>query len=182
AADRRSRGARPGVRRARRRPRRGAERTRDGRRVDIVWLRGNERCPRARTGMNPPVALTAAASTHAADDAAVAVLAEPLRTRALRAERVTRMVLVAGSRALELAGLAVETGPPRGDVGVVLGTMLGCFLTNAAYAERLAQAGPPGASPRLFAATVSNAAARELAIACPLGGATATLPAGPASG
>ena len=44
--------------------------------------------------MNPPVALTAAASTHAADDAAVAVLAEPPRTRALRAERVTRMVVI----------------------------------------------------------------------------------------
>jgi len=132
--------------------------------------------------MNPPVALTAAASTHAADDAAVAALGEPLRTRALRAERITRLVLVAGSRALELAGLAVETGPPRADIGVVLGTMLGCFLTNAAYAERLAETGPAGASPRLFAATVSNAAAGELAIACRLGGPTATLSAGRASG
>ncbi|HLY37216.1 MAG TPA: beta-ketoacyl synthase N-terminal-like domain-containing protein [Candidatus Binatia bacterium] len=132
--------------------------------------------------MTDGVALTGAAWTHAADDAALAPLAEPLRTRALRAERVTRLVLVAGSRALELAGLAVDAGPPRVDVGVVLGTMLGCFLTNAAYAERLAEAGPPGASPRLFAATVSNAAAGELAIACRLGGPTATLSAGRASG
>jgi 3-oxoacyl-[acyl-carrier-protein] synthase II len=65
---------------------------------------------------------------------------------------------------------------------VVLGTAFGCFLTNAAYARRIAEGGPGAASPRLFAATVSNAAAGELAIAYRLGGPLVTLTAGSAAG
>jgi len=57
--------------------------------------------------MTDGVVLTGAASAQAADDAALAALAEPIRTRAMRAERITRLVLVAGSRALELAGLEI---------------------------------------------------------------------------
>jgi 3-oxoacyl-(acyl-carrier-protein) synthase len=64
----------------------------------------------------------------------------------------------------------------------VIGTAFGCALTNAAYAERLATGGPAAASPRLFAATVSNAAAGELAIAYRLGGPCVTLSAGGAAG
>lgn len=135
-----------------------------------------------RADVADAVVVTGSASARDAGDAALAALPEPLRTRATRAERITRLVLLAGTGALEAAGLAVSAGPPRAELGVVLGTMFGCFLTNAAYAERLGEAGPPGASPRLFAATVSNAAAGELAIAYGLGGPTATLAAGRASG
>jgi 3-oxoacyl-[acyl-carrier-protein] synthase II len=109
-------------------------------------------------------------------------LPAPVRSRAARAERLAQLALAAGAGALAAAGLACFDGPPRPDLGVVLGTAFGCFLTNAAYQRRLALTGPAGASPRLFAATVSNAAAGELAIACRLGGPAITLSAGAASG
>jgi 3-oxoacyl-[acyl-carrier-protein] synthase II len=67
-------------------------------------------------------------------------------------------------------------------MGIVLGTAFGCFLTNAAYQRRLAEGGPSAASPRLFAATVSNAAAGELSIAYRLGGPAITLTAGGVAG
>jgi 3-oxoacyl-[acyl-carrier-protein] synthase II len=67
-------------------------------------------------------------------------------------------------------------------MGIVLGTAFGCFLTNAAYQRRLAETSAAAASPRLFAATVSNAAAGELAIAYRLGGPGVTLTAGAAAG
>jgi len=109
-------------------------------------------------------------------------LPEVVRTRAARAERVTRLVLAAGGAALGAARLAATEGPARPRIGVVLGTAFGCFLTNAAYQRRLAEGGPAAASPRLFAATVSNAAAGELGIAYRLGGPAVTLSAGAASG
>src|SRR5207249_2926578 len=86
----------------------------------------------------------------------------------------------AAGRALAAAGLAAAA--PETRAGIVLGTAFGCFLTNAAYQRRLAAEGPPGASPRLFAATVSNAAAGELAIAYRLAGPAVTVTAGGASG
>ncbi len=105
-----------------------------------------------------------------------------VRARLARTERVTQLVLAAAGAALADAGLADTTGPPRPRCGVVLGTAFGCFLTNAAYQRGLVERGPAGASPRLFAATVSNAAAGELAIAYRLGGPSVTLSAGAASG
>jgi len=123
----------------------------------------------------------------AAIDGALAALLAALpaaaRARATRAERVTQLALVAACGALADAALAVPAdGEPTRDVGIVLGTAFGCFLTNAAFQEKLAAEGMPGASPRLFAATVSNAAAGELAIACRLGGPLLTVSAGAASG
>src|SRR5207244_2264754 len=84
--------------------------------------------------------------------------------------------------ALAAAGLEAADGAPRPRLGVVLGTAFGCFLTNADYQRRFLEGGPAAASPRLFAATVSNAAAGELAIAYRLGGPSVTLTAGAASG
>ncbi|TMA70125.1 MAG: hypothetical protein E6J68_00570 [Deltaproteobacteria bacterium] len=107
-------------------------------------------------------------------------LPEAVRGRAARAERVTQLVLAAAGRALAAAGL--DAAAPETRAGIVLGTAFGCFLTNAAYQRRLAAEGPPGASPRLFAATVSNAAAGELAIAYRLAGPAVTVTAGGASG
>ncbi len=109
-------------------------------------------------------------------------LPEAVQTRAVRAERVTQLVLAAAGKALAAAGLDAADGVPRPRLGIVLGTAFGCFLTNAAYERRLLEGGPAAASPRLFAATVSNAAAGELAIAYRLGGPLVALSAGAASG
>src|SRR5262245_61877144 len=81
-----------------------------------------------------------------------------------------------------MAGLRSIDGDPRPRLGIVLGTTFGCFLTNAAYQRRFAEGGPSAASPRLFAATVSNAAAGELSIAYRLGGPAVTLTAGGVAG
>jgi 3-oxoacyl-[acyl-carrier-protein] synthase II len=113
---------------------------------------------------------------------ALDALPEPVRTRARRAERVTQLALSAAGAALGMAGLAVTEGDPRSRLGIVFGTAFGCLLTNAAYQRRFAEGGPPAASPRLFAATVSNAAAGEVAIAYRLGGPSITLTAGRVSG
>jgi 3-oxoacyl-[acyl-carrier-protein] synthase II len=127
--------------------------------------------------MSLGIAITGASTAGGLD-----ALPASVRSRAARAERFAQLALAAGAGALAAAGLARFEGAPRPDLGVVLGTAFGCFLTNAAYQRRLALAGPTGASPRLFAATVSNAAAGELAIACRLGGPAITLSAGAASG
>jgi 3-oxoacyl-[acyl-carrier-protein] synthase II len=109
-------------------------------------------------------------------------LPEPVRARASRAERVTQLAFSAAGPALAMAGLDVVEGDPRSRMGIVLGTAFGCFLTNAAFERRFAEGGPAAASPRLFAATVSNAAAGELAIAYRLGGPSITLTAGGVAG
>ncbi len=125
------------------------------------------------------IAITGAA---AAVDGQLGELPDAIRARAVRAERVTQLALAATGRALEEAGLAVTDGAPRPRVGVALGTAFGCFLTNAAYQRRVAADGPKAASPRLFAATVSNAAAGEVGIGFRLGGPAVTLTAGGAAG
>ena len=129
-----------------------------------------------------PVRWRRGPAVDASGDVPLASLPEAARTRAARAERVTQLVLAAGGAALASAGLDAIDGPPRPRYGTVLGTAFGCFLTNAMYQRRLASGGPPAASPRLFAATVSNAAAGELSIAYRLGGPAVTLTAGAASG
>jgi 3-oxoacyl-[acyl-carrier-protein] synthase II len=131
--------------------------------------------------MREAVAITGAGAVTS-PDVDLAALPEAVRARATRVERVTQLVLVAAGRALFAAGLEATDGAPRPRLGVVLGTAFGCFLTNAAYERRLLEGGPVAASPRLFAATVSNAAAGELAIAYRLGGPSVTLTAGGASG
>lgn len=109
-------------------------------------------------------------------------LPEVVRTRGLRAERVTQLALAAAGDALSAAGLLVTDGEPRPEAGVALGTAFGCFLTNASYQRRVATDGTRAASPRLFAATVSNAAAGEVGIGYRLGGPAVTLTAGAAAG
>jgi 3-oxoacyl-[acyl-carrier-protein] synthase II len=109
-------------------------------------------------------------------------LPHAVRSRAARTERVTQLAFSAIGPALAMAGLATLDGDPRPMLGIVLGTAFGCFLTNAAYQRRLAEGGPGAASPRLFAATVSNAAAGEVSIAYRLGGPAVTLTAGGVAG
>jgi hypothetical protein len=115
-------------------------------------------------------------SASAGDDDLVRGLPEPVRARALRIERPGALALAAVGRLLP-PGVEV-----RRDLGVAVGTTLGCFATNAAYQERLAAHGAAGASPRLFAATVSNAAAGEVGIAYGLGGPATTVTAGTTAG
>lgn len=130
-----------------------------------------------------PVAVTGAAGVRgAALGEALAALPEPVRARAQRAERVTQLALAAAGAALAQASRAAVDGPPRARLGVALGTAFGCFLTNATYQRRLAADGTRAASPRLFAATVSNAAAGEVGIGYRLGGPAITLSAGAAAG
>jgi 3-oxoacyl-[acyl-carrier-protein] synthase II len=129
------------------------------------------------------VAITAAATvTGEALAAALDALPEPVRARALRAERVTQLALAAAGRALAEGNHAGTDGEARPGFGIVLGTAFGCFLTNAAYQRRVAADGARAASPRLFAATVSNAAAGEVSIAYRLGGPAVTLTGGGAAG
>jgi 3-oxoacyl-[acyl-carrier-protein] synthase II len=129
------------------------------------------------------VAITGAAvALDGADEGLLDGLPEEVRARALRAERVTQLAIAAAGGALAEAGAVALDGEPRPECGVALGTAFGCFLTNAAYQRRLAADGPRAASPRLFAATVSNAAAGELSIGYRLGGPAITLTAGGAAG
>src|SRR5262249_11089239 len=108
---------------------------------------------------------------------------EAVQARAARSERITALTLAAAGAALAAARLVPNgSTAPNPRAGVVLGTAFGCFLSNAAYQQRFVEGGPAAASPRIFAATVSHAAAGELAIASRLAGPGGTLTAGAASG
>src|SRR5262249_42670516 len=103
---------------------------------------------------------------------------EAVQARAARSERITALTLAAAGAALAAARLVPNgSTAPNPRAGVVLGTAFGCFLSNAAYQQRFVEGGPAAASPRIFAATVSNAAAGELAIAYRLAGPGGTLTA-----
>jgi 3-oxoacyl-[acyl-carrier-protein] synthase II len=130
-----------------------------------------------------PVRVTGAAVVMGDElDAALARLPDAVQVRARRAERVTQLAIAGAGAALAEADLGGVEGPPRPGIGIALGTAFGCFLTNAAYQRRVAAKGARAASPRLFAATVSNAAAGEVSIAYHLGGPAVTLTAGTAAG
>jgi 3-oxoacyl-[acyl-carrier-protein] synthase II len=128
-----------------------------------------------------PVAITgAAAVVPAGAPLEASVELHKLRERIARVERLSALALAAGVAVLADAGLALPARRER--AGVVLGTAFGCLLTNADYQQRFAAGGVGAASPRLFAATVSNAAAGEIGIAFGLAGPGVTVSAGCASG
>ena len=128
------------------------------------------------------VAITGGASV-VPDEAALPDEDAPaaVRARIGRVERISALALLAASAALDDAS-ACAAPVPAERAAMVLGTAFGCFLTNAEYQRRLDAGGPAAASPRLFAATVSNAAAGEVAIALGLRGPGVTLTAGRVSG
>src|SRR4029453_14865848 len=177
-----TRGDRSGVRGSGSRARRRAPDRCARRPLDVIRLRGRERGPAPGTRMTRGAVTGAAAVPGSELDGALRVLPEAIRTRAVRAERVTQLALAASGLALERAGRAAPDDAPRPGHGIVLGTAFGCFLTNAAYQRRIAMEGVRVASPRLFAATVSNAAAGEIGIAYRLGGPAVTVSAGAAAG
>ncbi len=103
------------------------------------------------------------------------------RARVGRLDRLCRLFLSAAYLAVESAGL--EFAEAEADrVGLSFGTGLGCLLTNAEYNQKLVEHGPSAASPRLFAYTVSSAAAGEVSIALGIKGANVTSHAGLAAG
>lgn len=98
-----------------------------------------------------------------------------------RLDRLCRLYLSAAYLAVDAAQLRIEDGDAE-RVGLSFGTGLGCLLTNAEYNQKLVDQGPSAASPRLFAYTVSSAAAGEVSIALGIKGPNVTSHAGLAAG
>lgn len=109
------------------------------------------------------------------------VIPSDRRARIGRLDRLCRLFLSASYLAVDAAGLRIEESDAE-RVGVSFGTGLGCLLTNAEYNQKLVAHGPAAASPRLFAYTVSSAAAGEVSIALGIKGANVTSHAGVAAG
>lgn len=103
------------------------------------------------------------------------------RSRIGRLDRLCRMFLSASYLAVDSAALTIA--PAQADrVGLSFGTGLGCLLTNAEYNQKIIEQGPAAASPRLFAYTVSSAAAGEVSIALGIRGPNVTAHMGLAAG
>jgi len=103
------------------------------------------------------------------------------RARLGRLDRLSRIFLSASYRAVQAAGLEIRAETAH-RVGLSFGTGLGCLLTDAEYNQRIVDQGPAAASPRLFAYTVSSAAAGEVSIAFGIHGPNATAHFGLAAG
>ena len=115
------------------------------------------------------------------DEIPVDVIPADKRSRIGRLDRLCRLFLSAAYAAVNAAQLSIDDAHAE-RVGLSLGTGLGCLLTNAEYNEKLVEHGPAAASPRLFAYTVSSAAAGEVSIALGIKGANVTAHAGLAAG
>ncbi len=112
---------------------------------------------------------------------------ESKRTRMGRLDRLCRCFLAASYLAIDSARLRLgedaDTGSPAAErIGLSFGTGLGCLLTDAEYNRKVVEQGPAGASPRLFAYTVSSAAAGEVSIALNIKGPNVTAHVGLAAG
>ncbi|MGD0948357.1 MAG: beta-ketoacyl synthase N-terminal-like domain-containing protein [Candidatus Binatia bacterium] len=106
---------------------------------------------------------------------------EDKRARIGRLDRLCRFFLAASYLAADAAGLVIL--PDEAErVGLSFGTGLGCLLTDEEYNRRVVKQGPSAASPRLFAYTVSSAAAGEVSIALGIKGPNVTAHMGFAAG
>jgi 3-oxoacyl-[acyl-carrier-protein] synthase II len=114
-------------------------------------------------------------------DGALDAIPEQVRARGGRLDRLCRLFLSAAYRAIADARLDISLMDAE-RVGVSFGTGLGCLLTNAEYNQKLIRGGPAAASPRLFASTVSSAAAGEVSIALGIKGPNVTAHQGFAAG
>lgn len=103
------------------------------------------------------------------------------RTRIGRLDRVCRLALAASYLAVDDAGLALPLAAPE-RVGLVFGTGLGCLLSDAEFYDKVVSQGAAAASPRVFAYTVSSAAAGEVSIGLGIHGPNTTLHMGMAAG
>jgi 3-oxoacyl-[acyl-carrier-protein] synthase II len=91
------------------------------------------------------------------------VLARTPLDRLLRADALVRLALAA------VAGLESTSGPLAG-AGVIVGTALATFETNALFAARIRERGARAAEPRRFPYTSPNAVAGQCSIAFGLTG------------
>jgi len=103
------------------------------------------------------------------------------RSRIGRLDRLCRLFLSASYLAVDDARLPRESDLGA-RAGISFGTALGCLLTNAEYYDKIVEQGAGAASPRLFAYTVSSAAAGEVSIALGIQGPNATHHLGFAAG
>lgn len=106
---------------------------------------------------------------------------EDRRARLGRMDRLSQFLMTASYLAVEDAGLALGDEDPE-RIGLSFGTGLGCLLTDAEYNQAIVQGGTGAASPRLFAYTVSSAAAGEVSIALGVKGPNLTVHLGLAAG
>ncbi|HVO22656.1 MAG TPA: beta-ketoacyl synthase N-terminal-like domain-containing protein, partial [Candidatus Margulisiibacteriota bacterium] len=111
------------------------------------------------------------------DEIPVDVIPADKRSRIGRLDRLCRLFLSAAYAAVGAAQLSIDDADAD-RVALSFGTGLGCLLTNAEYNQKLVEHGPTAASPRLFAYTVSSAAAGEVSIALGIKGANVTSHAG----
>ena len=111
----------------------------------------------------------------------LAVVPAAARTRIGRLDRICRLALAASYLAVDDAKLSLPLSTPE-RVGLVFGTGLGCLLSDAEFYEKVVAQGAPAASPRVFAYTVSSAAAGEVSIALGIHGPNTTLHMGMAAG
>ncbi len=121
------------------------------------------------------------------DEIPLAAIPESKRTRIGRLDRLCRFFLAASYLATDNANLRLRedadaSSPAPERVGLSFGTGLGCLLTDAEYNRKVVEQGPTGASPRLFAYTVSSAAAGEVSIALNIQGPNVTAHTGLAAG
>ena len=103
------------------------------------------------------------------------------RARIGRLDRICRLFLAASCLAVADAELTIMDAD-RERVGLSFGTGLGCLVSDAEFYSRVVEQGPASASPRLFAYTVSSAAAGEVSIALGLHGPNVTSHMGLAAG
>ena len=102
------------------------------------------------------------------------------RGRIGRLDRLCRLFLAASYLAVDDAALAIATDAER--IGLSFGTGLGCLLSNAEFYDKVIEQGAAAASPRVFAYTVSSAAAGEVSIALGIHGPNLTSHMGLAAG
>lgn len=130
------------------------------------------------------------AGERAASAAGGGVLIDPIpfdavpadvRARSGRLDRVCRLFLAAAFLAVNDSGVAIAPADAE-RLGLSFGTGLGCLLSDAEFYDRVVEHGTAAASPRLFAYTVSSAAAGEVSIALGVHGPNATSHMGLAAG
>lgn len=103
----------------------------------------------------------------------------PLRFR--RMDRYSALGFAAARLALGGSG-ALPAGRGDPDWGILLGSSLGCWSSNARYFEDLRERPASELSPSLFTRTVSNAVNGEISIAFQIGGVNETFVSGWAAG
>lgn len=104
-----------------------------------------------------------------------------VRARSGRLDRICRLFLAASFLAVDDAAFTIAAAEAE-RVGLSFGTGLGCLLSDAEFYDRVVEQGAAAASPRVFAYTVSSAAAGEVSIALGMHGPNVTLHMGLAAG